>query len=79
MTLKSSTRDISKQPGKLTKGVLFHQDNAPAHKFAIAIAIAMTVALIRLIFFEDFFEDQDERFYTTGIQVLQHRWKKSNV
>ena len=25
---------------------------------------------------EDFFEDQDESFYTTGIQVLQHRWKK---
>ena len=25
MTLKSSTRDISKRPGKLTKGVLFHQ------------------------------------------------------
>ena len=26
---------------------------------------------------EDFFEDQDERLYTTGIQALQHRWKKS--
>ena len=25
---------------------------------------------------EDFFEDQDERFYTTGIQALQNRWKK---
>ena len=24
----------------------------------------------------DFFEDQDESFYTTGIQALQHRWKK---
>ena len=27
MTLKRSTRDISKRPGKLTKGVLFYQDN----------------------------------------------------
>ena len=25
---------------------------------------------------EDFFEDQDESFYTTGIQALQHLWKK---
>ena len=27
---------------------------------------------------EDFFEGQDESFYmyTTGIQALQHRWKK---
>ena len=25
---------------------------------------------------EDFFEDQDESFFTTGIQALQHRWKK---
>ena len=25
---------------------------------------------------EDFFEDQDESFYTTGIQALQHWWKK---
>ena len=26
---------------------------------------------------EDFFEDEDESFHTTGIQALQHRWKKS--
>ena len=25
---------------------------------------------------EDIFEDQDESFYTTGIQALQHQWKK---
>ena len=25
---------------------------------------------------QDFFVDQDERFYTTGIQALLHRWKK---
>ena len=25
---------------------------------------------------EDFSEDQDESFYTTKIQVLQHQWKK---
>ena len=25
---------------------------------------------------EDCFEDQDENFYTSGIQALQHRWKK---
>ena len=24
----------------------------------------------------DLFEDQDESFYTTEFQVLQHRWKK---
>ena len=28
----------SKQPGKLTKGVLFHQDNAPAHKSVVAMS-----------------------------------------
>ena len=26
---------------------------------------------------EDLFEDQDESFYTTGIQAQQHRWKKT--
>ena len=25
---------------------------------------------------EDFFEDQAESFYTTGMQALQHGWKK---
>ena len=25
---------------------------------------------------EDFFKDQDESYYTTGIQALQHQWKK---
>ena len=25
---------------------------------------------------EDFFEDHDKSFFTTGIQGLQHRWKK---
>ena len=25
---------------------------------------------------EDFFEDQEKSFYTTGIQALQHQWKK---
>ena len=30
--------DISKRPGKLTKGVLFHQDNAPTHKSVVAMA-----------------------------------------
>ena len=33
-----STRDISKRPGKLTKGVMFHQGNAPAHKSVVAMA-----------------------------------------
>lgn len=28
----------SKRPGKLKKGVLFHQDNAPAHKSTVAMA-----------------------------------------
>ena len=25
---------------------------------------------------DDLFKDQDESFYTMGIQVLQHRWEK---
>ena len=25
---------------------------------------------------EDFFESQEENFYSTGIQALEHRWKK---
>ena len=33
----SSIGEMSKRPGKLTKGVLFHQDNAPAHKSVVAI------------------------------------------
>ena len=28
----------SKRPGKLTKGVLLHQDNAPAHKYLVAMS-----------------------------------------
>ena len=28
----------SKQPGKLTKGILLHQDNDPAHKSVIAMS-----------------------------------------
>ena len=31
-------RDISKRPGKLMEGVLFHQDNVPAHKSVVAMA-----------------------------------------
>ena len=33
-----STRDISTRPGKLTKGVLLHQDNAPARKSVVSMA-----------------------------------------
>ena len=29
---------FQRRPGKLTKRVLFHQDNAPAHKFMVAMA-----------------------------------------
>ena len=37
--LKQLRKEIkAKRPGKLTKGVLFHQDNAPAHKSVIAMA-----------------------------------------
>ena len=38
VSLKSRTRDISERPGKLTKGIQFHQDNAPAHKSVVAMA-----------------------------------------
>ena len=30
-----------------------------------------------IIWVQDFFEDQNESFYTAGVQALQHRWKKS--
>ncbi|XP_030588657.1 histone-lysine N-methyltransferase SETMAR-like [Archocentrus centrarchus] len=102
----------SKRPGKLSKGVLFHRDNAPAHKSVLAMAAVRDCGfelidhppyspdlapsdyfLFRnmkkhlsgkqyrtddevLSAVEDFFEGQVESFYTTGIQVLQHRWKK---
>ena len=88
------------------KGVLFHQDNAHAHKSVVAMAVALNWLITLCIdlapsdYFlfpnmkkhlagkqyqtnddvisaaEDFFEDQDESFYTTGSQALQHRWKK---
>ena len=93
----------SKQPGKLTKGVLLHQDNAPAHKSLVAIFavhdcsfklidhLPYSPVLARLDYFlfpnlkkhlagkryesdddiisavEDFFEGQEENFYSTGI------------
>ena len=39
--MDSSTKDISRRrPGKLTKGVLFHQDN-PAHKSAVDFALTV--------------------------------------
>uniref|UniRef100_A0A673BIC6 Histone-lysine N-methyltransferase SETMAR n=1 Tax=Sphaeramia orbicularis TaxID=375764 RepID=A0A673BIC6_9TELE len=102
----------SKRPGKLSKGVLFHQDNAPAHKLTVAMAAVKDCGfelvdhppyspdLAPSDYFlfpnmkkhlagkryqtddevisavEDFFGDQDESFYTAGIQELQHRWKK---
>ena len=40
-----STTDILKRPGKLRKGVLFHQDNAPAHKPVVTIAAARDCGL----------------------------------
>uniref|UniRef100_A0A3Q0RMV0 Tc1-like transposase DDE domain-containing protein n=1 Tax=Amphilophus citrinellus TaxID=61819 RepID=A0A3Q0RMV0_AMPCI len=102
----------SKRHGKLTKGVLFHQDNAPPHKSMVAMAAVRNCSfelvdhppyspnLAPSDYFlfpsmkkhlagkqyqtddevisavEDFFEGQDERLYTTGIQALQQRWKK---
>ena len=102
----------SKRPGKLTKGVLPHQDNAPAHKSMVAMSAvhdcgfelidhppySPDLALSDYFLFpnlkkhlagkryesdddaisavEDFFEGQEEKFYVTGIQALQHRWKK---
>ena len=94
---------------KLTKGVLFHQDNAPAHNSVVAMAAVhdcgfalvdhppysrdlapsdyLLIPKLKktqnmaakyrtdnevISAVEDFFEDQDESFYTTGIQALQH-------
>ena len=34
------------------------------------------VPMMRSYVVEDFFEDQDESFYTKGIQALQYREKK---
>ena len=99
----------SKWPGKLTKGVLLHQDNAHPHKSLVAMS-AVHDCGFKLIdhppyspdlapsdYFlfpnlkkhvagkwyesdddvisavEDFFEGQEENFYVTGIQALQHR------
>ena len=36
--MKTSTRKISWWPGKLTKEVMFHQDNAHARKSVVAMA-----------------------------------------
>ena len=112
-TLKSSTRDISSTASK-TDGVMFYQDNAPAHKSVVAVAAVRDCGVelvdhspyspalvpsgyflfpnvknclagkqyrtvdevISVGEFFFFFEDQNESFYTTGIQVLQHQWKK---
>ena len=94
------------------KGILFHQDNASAHKYVVAMATVHDCGFElvnpppyspdlapsdyylfpnmeknhlagkqyrmddEVISASDFFEDQDESFYTTGIQVLQHQWMK---
>lgn len=101
-----------KRPGKLTKGVLYHQDNAPPHKSVVAMATVRDCGfelvphppyspdlapsdfhlfpnlkkqlagkhfdsdddVISAV--TDFFDDQEETFYKTGIQALQHRWQK---
>ena len=36
---------LRRRPGKLMKGVLFHQNNAPAHKSVVAMAAVHDVAL----------------------------------
>ena len=36
---KAVLETFCEQPGKLTKGVLFHLDNAPAHKSVVAMAV----------------------------------------
>ena len=37
--LKHLREAIKKKPGKLTRGILFHEDNAPAHTSMVAMAI----------------------------------------
>lgn len=101
-----------KRPGMLTKGVLFHQDNASAHTSAVAMAkihqcgfelvphppyspdlapsdfhlfpklkkhlggqrFSSTEEVVAAV--TEYFADQDETFYQTGIMALQHRWTK---
>ena len=103
----------TKRPGKLTKGVLLHQDNAPAHTSMVAMAAARDcgfqlvdhppyspdLAPSDYFFFpnmkkhlaghrfttddeviaavEEFFGDQNQAAFTSGIQKLQHRWDLS--
>ncbi|MCU7903102.1 MAG: transposase [Candidatus Thiodiazotropha sp. (ex Lucinoma aequizonata)] len=102
----------AKRRGKLTKGVLFHQDNAPAHKSVVAMA-ALHDCGFELIghppyspdlapsdfhlfpnmkkelagkhyandndvisAVEEFLDLQEDTFFASGIQALQHRWQK---
>ena len=94
------------------KGVLFHQDNAPAHRSVVAMAAvhdcgfkvvnhppySPDLAPSDYFLFpnkrkdlagkhyrtddevlsavKDFLGGQNESFHTTGIQALQHWWKK---
>ena len=100
-------------PWKPTKGVLFHQDNAPTRKSVVAMAAvrdwgfelvdhppyspdlapsdyyllpqhekntwlgsSIRPMMRSYLQLRTFFVDQAESFYTTGMQALQHRWKK---
>ena len=104
-----------KRPGKLTKGDLFHQDNAPAQKYVVAMASCcawlrlwsgwsssiftwfgtiwlFSVPQMRRTKNPHCWEaisdrswghicswglfEEDESFYSTGIQALKHLWKK---
>ncbi|XP_077156041.1 histone-lysine N-methyltransferase SETMAR-like [Ranitomeya variabilis] len=101
-----------KRRGKLQAGVLFHQDNAPSHKAAVAMATIQEAGfelvehppyspdLAPSDFFlfprlkehlrgkkfddnsdvittvGDFFEGQDQEFFSKGILSLEKRWTK---
>ncbi|CAK1591719.1 unnamed protein product [Parnassius mnemosyne] len=66
-----------KRRGKLRAGVLFHQDNAPAHKAAERLRgkkfedDSEVMAAV-----EAFWEGQDKEFFLKGIQFLEKRWTK---
>lgn len=101
-----------KRRGKLSKKIIFHQDNAPAHTSNVAMAAIHDCGFellshppyspdlapsdfhlfrhlkesLRGTAFEgdedvisavnQWFQDQDEKFFLEGVQALKHRWEK---
>lgn len=85
-------------PRKISERVLFHQDNAPAHKTLVSMAAMRNCGFelvddppdspdlapsdyhlfpnMKKYFAGNQYHSDDERFFISGIQALQLRWKK---